>query len=361
MEDVLDLRTSAADNAFAEVVRNPRDQTVLGLQNLSNQAWSATGPSGGQKQLEPGKSLKLTGGTTINFGPFVGTIREGSGRFSLSLSPGRVIPLTAGVRLTTNDLLGVGTSSSARLIAEVERNPNDPTILGLKNLSDQGWSAVGPGSRQQRIDPGKSLKLVVGTTINFGGVEGEIKAALSRSFIWSGSGSRVRPGRMLLSMAVAFLLGVGARFLLGAFVHEQQASDHSQLVATLPVGPSGAQVNLPGGGYIDIPSGALDKPTTINVKKRLVEQQVQLYSPSGGAPLAFPPATLSVYELTPLDTVLLRPIELALPIPAGQKVFVFVTAKGEHRTLPGVAAGGIVRVSINNFDFNRPGAITLAR
>ena len=79
---------------------------------------------------------------------------------------------------------------------------------------------------------------------------------------------------------------------------------------------------------------------------------MQLDSPSGGAPLVFPPAALSVYELTPIDTVLLRPIELALPIPAGQEVVVFVTAKGEHRTLPSVATGGSVRVSITNFDFN---------
>lgn len=178
-EDILDVRTSAADHAFAEVVRNPREQAVLGLRNLSSQAWSAIGPSGGQKQLEPGKSLKLIGGTTINFGSFGGTIREGSSRFSLSLTPGRVIPLTAGVRLTTNDLLGMGTSSSARLIAEVTRNPKDPTILGLKNLSSQGWSATGPSGGQRHVDPGKSVKLGAGTTINFGAVEGEIQHVTS--------------------------------------------------------------------------------------------------------------------------------------------------------------------------------------
>jgi hypothetical protein len=97
------------------------------------------------------------------------------------------------------------------------------------------------------------------------------------------------------------------------------------------------------------------------VNKESVERQVRLDLPSGGAPLIFRPGALSVYELTPIDTVLLRPIELALPIPAGQNVVVFVTTNGEARALPGMASGGTVRVTINNFDFNRPGAITLVR
>jgi ABC-type phosphate/phosphonate transport system substrate-binding protein len=51
------------------------------------------------------------------------------------------------------------------------------------------------------------------------------------------SGASPRAGRRLLSIASALLLGVGARFLLGALVHHKhkRGSDKRQLVATLPV------------------------------------------------------------------------------------------------------------------------------
>ena len=51
-----------------------------------------------------------------------------------------------------------------------------------------------------------------------------------------------------------------------------------------------------------------------------------------------------MYSLTPIDTVLSRPIELALPIPDGKNVSVFVTANGESRVLPGKTAGSTVRL-----------------
>lgn len=174
---------------------------------------------------------------------------------------------------------------------------------------------------------------------------------------------RLRPARLLLSLVVGSLLGTSGHFLLRAFVPDNPgtASDNRKLVATLPVGPEGAKTDLNGGGSIAVPSGALDKPTTINVHKRPVEQQLTLASPPGGTPLTFPPGALYVYELTPSNTVLLRPIELTLPIPAGQNVAVFVTANGQARTLPGAVTGGTVRMSVKNFDFSRLDAVALAR
>jgi hypothetical protein len=172
-EDLLSMGTTTAAGTWAEVGRNPNDPTVLGLQNLSGQAWSATVSGGGQRRVEPGRNLKLAGGTTVNFGPVTGTIRELSGGFSLGVSSGLTIPLRAGIRLTASDFLGMGGASGPA--AEVGRNPSDPTVLGLKNLSGQVWSVTVPGGGQRRIDPGKSVKLTVGTTINFGAAAGEIQ------------------------------------------------------------------------------------------------------------------------------------------------------------------------------------------
>jgi hypothetical protein len=174
-EDLLGMATTTTDGAWATVGRNPSDPTILGLQNLTSQVWSATGSSSGQRRVEPGRSLKLAGGTTINFGPITGTIRELSGGFSLGVSSGLTIPLPIGVRLTASDFLGMGGASARGPAAEVGRNPNDSTILGLKNLSGQVWSVSVPGGGQRRIDPGKSVRLTVGTMIDFGAATGEIQ------------------------------------------------------------------------------------------------------------------------------------------------------------------------------------------
>lgn len=182
------------------------------------------------------------------------------------------------------------------------------------------------------------------------------------TYLRPGPKSRFRSGRLLLSIAVALLLGAGSRAILETFLRgDKPASDSGQLVATLPAGPGGAKAELLGGGYLNVPQGAVDRPTTINVSKRPVERQVTLDPPSGDDPLVFAPGSLSVYELTPIDTVLLRPVELVLPIPADQNVAVFVTANGETQILPGDTSGETAKILISSFDFNRPGAASVAR
>jgi hypothetical protein len=58
--DLVDFKTTAADGAFAEVSQNPNDPTVLGLNNLSPRAWTATLVAGSERQVESGKNIKLT-------------------------------------------------------------------------------------------------------------------------------------------------------------------------------------------------------------------------------------------------------------------------------------------------------------
>jgi len=47
---------------------------MLGLRNLSTRPWSATMPNGKQKQVEPGKNVRLATGITIEFGVLKGRI-----------------------------------------------------------------------------------------------------------------------------------------------------------------------------------------------------------------------------------------------------------------------------------------------
>jgi len=61
-------------------------------------------------------------------------------------------------------------------IAEVSQHPTNPNIWGLKNISSEKWvSTTADSSTVRDIEPGRSVTLSVGTKINFGKVEGEIR------------------------------------------------------------------------------------------------------------------------------------------------------------------------------------------
>ena len=70
------LEPQNADNIVAEVSHNPKDPTILGLKNCSCRSWIATLPSGEQKQIDPGRNIKLAAATKINFGSVAGEIRS---------------------------------------------------------------------------------------------------------------------------------------------------------------------------------------------------------------------------------------------------------------------------------------------
>jgi RsiW-degrading membrane proteinase PrsW (M82 family) len=94
--------------------------------------------------------------------------------FSLRIQQ-RTIPLTAGTGLQAREIAGLGAQGANGVVAEVNANPKDPSILGLQNCSHQVWIATLANGQQKQIDPSRSIKLIVGTKINFGSVQGEIK------------------------------------------------------------------------------------------------------------------------------------------------------------------------------------------
>jgi hypothetical protein len=71
--------------------------------------------------------------------------------------------------------LGVARWDFSLPLAEVTQHPHNPSIWGLKNLSAVKWSAISANSDLQEIGPGRSVRLAVGTRIQFGAVEGEIR------------------------------------------------------------------------------------------------------------------------------------------------------------------------------------------
>jgi len=60
-------------------------------------------------------------------------------------------------------------------IAEIVRNPQNPNIWGLKNLSAQKWVITRQDASTQDVEPGRSVTLQTGIRINFGAKEGEIR------------------------------------------------------------------------------------------------------------------------------------------------------------------------------------------
>jgi serine/threonine protein kinase len=61
-------------------------------------------------------------------------------------------------------------------VAEVARHPTNQSIWGLKNLSQDKWVATSAEGKVKDVESGRSLTIAVGTTINFGKSEGEIRS-----------------------------------------------------------------------------------------------------------------------------------------------------------------------------------------
>jgi hypothetical protein len=80
-----------------------------------------------------------------------------------------------GTKLHARQIPGVEAKSPDDVVAEVVANPNDPAVLGLKNLSDFKWEALPKGGSSNRIEAGRSARLAIGTKIRFGATEAVIE------------------------------------------------------------------------------------------------------------------------------------------------------------------------------------------
>lgn len=88
---------------------------------------------------------------------------------------GNRIALTAGTRITETQIPSLKSSAGDSIVAMLAANPDDPKMLGLKNLSTEAWrvETVGRGSRE--LSPGRSIRIERGVRIRFGAAEAVIK------------------------------------------------------------------------------------------------------------------------------------------------------------------------------------------
>jgi hypothetical protein len=63
----------------------------------------------------------------------------------------------------------------AHPVAEVSRNPRNPSQWGLKNLSTGKWTLTTPDGAVTDVEPGRSAPLASGGRINFGAIEAEMR------------------------------------------------------------------------------------------------------------------------------------------------------------------------------------------
>jgi hypothetical protein len=118
--------------------------------------------------IRPGLASNTTPATPVS--PSVGP----AGRIANRLRVGtKFLIIVPGLRLLEHQVPGLLAQSPGGPVAEVTRNPNDPSVLGLTNLSSSAWEAVSNGSRRQ-IAPGQTIKLAPGAKIDFGSTDGEV-------------------------------------------------------------------------------------------------------------------------------------------------------------------------------------------
>jgi hypothetical protein len=84
------------------------------------------------------------------------------------------VALASGARLTERQIPGLESPTPDRVVAEVSGHPQDPTVLGLKNLSAGTWTLMDSRGQVRDVPYGKSLKLATGVRIDFGPTQGEV-------------------------------------------------------------------------------------------------------------------------------------------------------------------------------------------
>lgn len=78
------------------------------------------------------------------------------------------IPATVGQRLQERQLPGVRALRGDGVVAEVTAHPQDPALLGLKNLSDSPWQLTLADGTERELQPGRSIRLAEGLQVRMG-------------------------------------------------------------------------------------------------------------------------------------------------------------------------------------------------
>jgi serine/threonine protein kinase len=86
-----------------------------------------------------------------------------------------VVMLNADSKLFAHHLEGSAHLDFSKPLAEVTRHPSDPNRWGLKNLTDDSWTAVLTDGSAHQVEPSRNVTLAPGTVIHFPREDGEIR------------------------------------------------------------------------------------------------------------------------------------------------------------------------------------------
>lgn len=90
---------------------------------------------------------------------------------SITIGKMRVV-LTDGTELFPHHLDPERRLNFSKPLAVFSRNPDRPSLVGLKNLGEQPWRAVLPDGAELRVEQGRTVVLLSGCRISFGQLEG---------------------------------------------------------------------------------------------------------------------------------------------------------------------------------------------
>ena len=85
-----------------------------------------------------------------------------------------VVAMSASTRLYPHHLGELNDFSAP--VAEVAEHPRRPGVWGLHNQTARPWSYTGSDGKQRTVQPGQSAPLRDGLQLNFGRVQGVIRA-----------------------------------------------------------------------------------------------------------------------------------------------------------------------------------------
>jgi hypothetical protein len=102
------------------------------------------------------------------------TYDDGTDTLVIEIGTARV-PVALGTRLFERQAPGTRASRGDSVIGEINANPKEPDVLGIKNLSAQIWHITTQEGERRELVPGRSVRLMRGMRILIGDLYAEIK------------------------------------------------------------------------------------------------------------------------------------------------------------------------------------------
>lgn len=102
------------------------------------------------------------------------TYDDGPAGLVIEIGTARV-PVNLGTRLYERQAPGTRASRGDSVVGEINANPNDPGVLGIKNHSEQIWHVTTIEGERRDLAPGRSVRLMRGMRILIGDLDAEIK------------------------------------------------------------------------------------------------------------------------------------------------------------------------------------------